>query len=124
TDAPASAARTSARSASGSTTRARTGLSAMVLTELRALAGELGIKGTSGMRKGDLIAAIKERQAGSAPAGKSADGQMALSDGASGDGASTNDAPKSDAPKNADPQARTRRRARVESSDNEQAEAS
>ncbi|WP_213250029.1 MULTISPECIES: transcription termination factor Rho [Gordonia] len=36
----------------------------MVLTELRALAGELGIKGTSGMRKGDLIAAIKERQGG------------------------------------------------------------
>jgi transcription termination factor Rho len=44
--------------------RARAGLSGMVLTELRALAGELGIKGTSGMRKGDLIAAIKERQGG------------------------------------------------------------
>ncbi|RVW02638.1 transcription termination factor Rho [Rhodococcus xishaensis] len=38
------------------------GLSGMVLAELRSLAGELGIKGTSGMRKGDLIAAIKERQ--------------------------------------------------------------
>jgi transcription termination factor Rho len=44
--------------------KARAGLSGMVLTELRALAGELGIKGTSGMRKGDLIAAIKERQGG------------------------------------------------------------
>ncbi|MDS1112174.1 transcription termination factor Rho [Gordonia westfalica] len=43
---------------------ARTGLSGMVLSELRTVAGELGIKGTSGMRKGDLIAAIKERQAG------------------------------------------------------------
>ena len=43
-------------------TRARTGLSGMVLSELRTVAGELGIKGTSGMRKGDLIAAIKERQ--------------------------------------------------------------
>ncbi|MGW4338886.1 transcription termination factor Rho [Rhodococcus koreensis] len=42
------------------------GLSGMVLTELRSLAGELGIKGISGMRKGDLIAAIKERQGGSA----------------------------------------------------------
>ncbi|MFC9552561.1 transcription termination factor Rho [Rhodococcus sp. NPDC056960] len=42
------------------------GLSGMVLTELRTLAGELGIKGISGMRKGDLIAAIKERQGGSA----------------------------------------------------------
>ncbi|MGW9265402.1 Rho termination factor N-terminal domain-containing protein, partial [Gordonia terrae] len=54
-------------------TRARTGLSGMVLSELRTVAGELGIKGTSGMRKGDLIAAIKERQAGGdAPAAKSA----------------------------------------------------
>lgn len=43
------------------------GLSGMVLAELRSLAGELGIKGTSGMRKGDLIAAIKERQGGGAP---------------------------------------------------------
>ncbi|MEE2033133.1 transcription termination factor Rho [Rhodococcus chondri] len=40
------------------------GLSGMVLAELRTLAAELGIKGTSGMRKGDLIAAIKERQGG------------------------------------------------------------
>ncbi|WP_262498623.1 MULTISPECIES: transcription termination factor Rho [unclassified Rhodococcus (in: high G+C Gram-positive bacteria)] len=51
----------------------------MVLTELRSLAGELGIKSVSGMRKGDLIAAISERQSGSAPA--------------------KTDAPKSDAPK-------------------------
>ncbi|MCM3896811.1 transcription termination factor Rho [Gordonia sputi] len=50
-------------------TKTRAGLSGMVLTELRSLAGELGIKGTSGMRKGDLIAAIKERQgAGTAAA--------------------------------------------------------
>lgn len=49
-------------------TKARAGLSGMVLTELRSLAGELGIKGTSGMRKGDLIAAIKERQGAGAPA--------------------------------------------------------
>ncbi|MGV9667565.1 transcription termination factor Rho [Nocardia niigatensis] len=38
----------------------------MLLPQLRALAGELGIRGTSGMRKGDLIAAIKENQAGGA----------------------------------------------------------
>ncbi len=37
----------------------------MVLAELRELAGQLGITGTAGMRKGDLIAAIKERQGGS-----------------------------------------------------------
>ncbi|MBF6337584.1 transcription termination factor Rho [Nocardia abscessus] len=47
---------------------ARSGLTGMLLPQLRALAGELGIRGTSGMRKGDLIAAIKENQA----AGKSA----------------------------------------------------
>lgn len=46
--------------------RRRGGLSGMVLAELRQLAGELGID-TSGLRKGDLIAAIKERQGG-APA--------------------------------------------------------
>ena len=36
----------------------------MVLTDLKALAGQLGIKGTSGMRKGDLVAAIAARQSG------------------------------------------------------------
>ncbi|MEU8897140.1 transcription termination factor Rho [Nocardia sp. NPDC048505] len=43
---------------------ARSGLTGMLLPQLRQLAGELGIRGTSGMRKGDLIAAIKENQAG------------------------------------------------------------
>ena len=38
----------------------------MVLAELRELAGRLGITDTTGMRKGDLISAIKERQ-GAAP---------------------------------------------------------
>ncbi|MGV8874580.1 MAG: transcription termination factor Rho [Rhodococcus sp. (in: high G+C Gram-positive bacteria)] len=61
------------------TSSRRAGLSGMVLTELRSLAGELGIKSISGMRKGDLIAAISERQAGAAPTKSSA--------------------PKSDAPK-------------------------
>ncbi|WP_155291134.1 transcription termination factor Rho [Rhodococcoides fascians] len=64
------------------TSRRRAGLSGMVLTELRSLAGELGIKSISGMRKGDLIAAISEHQSGAASA-KSA----------------KSDAPKSDAPK-------------------------
>ncbi|WP_072688180.1 transcription termination factor Rho [Rhodococcus marinonascens] len=58
-----------AASAMRAETRRGAGLSGMVLTELRSLAGDLGIKGISGMRKGDLIAAIKERQGGSvAPA--------------------------------------------------------
>nr|WP_228047034.1 transcription termination factor Rho [Saccharopolyspora sp. HNM0983] len=50
------------------TPRRRGGLSGMVLAELRQLAEELGID-TSGLRKGDLIAAIKEQQGSS---GKSA----------------------------------------------------
>ncbi|WP_280391046.1 transcription termination factor Rho [Nocardia wallacei] len=49
---------------------ARSGLTGMLLPQLRALAGELGIRGTSGMRKGDLIAAIKENQ--SSGSGKAA----------------------------------------------------
>ncbi|PQM50745.1 transcription termination factor Rho, partial [Mycolicibacter virginiensis] len=35
-------------------------LSAMVLPELRALANRVGVKGSSGMRKSELIAAIRE----------------------------------------------------------------
>ncbi|MCM6777868.1 transcription termination factor Rho [Nocardia sp. CDC159] len=52
---------------------ARSGLTGMLLPQLRALAGELGIRGTSGMRKGDLIAAIKENQA--ATSGKATRGR-------------------------------------------------
>jgi transcription termination factor Rho len=37
-------------------------LSAMVLPELRVLANRVGVKGTSGMRKSELIAAIQEHQ--------------------------------------------------------------
>lgn len=48
--------------------RKNAGLAGMVLAELRALAGSLGIRGTSGMRKSDLIAAIQERQRAAAGA--------------------------------------------------------
>jgi len=44
--------------------RKRGGLTGMVLADLRQLAAELNISGTAGMRKGDLIAAIREAQAG------------------------------------------------------------
>ncbi|MEV4003830.1 Rho termination factor N-terminal domain-containing protein, partial [Actinomadura sp. NPDC049753] len=44
--------------------RRGTGLSAMVLPELKALASSLGITGTTGMRKSQLIAAIQEKQGG------------------------------------------------------------
>ncbi len=59
--------------ASGSAANKRTearrggGLSTMLLPELRSLAGQLGIKGTSGMRKSDLLAAVRENQSQQAP---------------------------------------------------------
>uniref|UniRef100_UPI000AD1273D Rho termination factor N-terminal domain-containing protein n=1 Tax=Rhodococcus phenolicus TaxID=263849 RepID=UPI000AD1273D len=56
------------------------GLSGMVLAELRTLAAELGIKGTSGMRKGDLIAAIKERQGGGASSAPATTNKAAASE--------------------------------------------
>ena len=45
----------------------RRGLTTLRLAELQTMAQGMGISGTSGMRKGDLILAIKERQGGSAP---------------------------------------------------------
>jgi len=60
------------------TTAARTrrgdGLSGMVLADLKALAGQLGIKGTSGMRKGDLVSAIAAHQNSRAAASASTNG--------------------------------------------------
>ncbi|QFG24246.1 transcription termination factor Rho [Actinomadura sp. WMMB 499] len=44
--------------------RQGTGLSAKVLPELKQIASELGITGTTGMRKSQLIAAIQEKQGG------------------------------------------------------------
>ncbi|WP_329252794.1 transcription termination factor Rho [Actinoallomurus sp. NBC_01490] len=52
--------------------RSGTGLSAMVLPELKALASSLGISGTGGMRKSQLIAAIQEKQAQNAGGGDQA----------------------------------------------------
>jgi transcription termination factor Rho len=46
--------------------RSGTGLSAMVLPELKTLASSLGISGTGAMRKSQLIAAIQEKQGGAA----------------------------------------------------------
>ncbi|MGH3841660.1 MAG: Rho termination factor N-terminal domain-containing protein, partial [Pseudonocardiaceae bacterium] len=46
----------------GAAPRRRGGLSGMVMAELRELAGQLGIPSIAGLRKNELIAAIKERQ--------------------------------------------------------------
>ncbi len=67
-------------------------LSTMVLPELRALANRAGVKGTSGMRKNELIAAIREsrqRHANGAPA-----------DGSSSEPGGESHNPGTDAPAN------------------------
>ncbi|MDR3661643.1 MAG: transcription termination factor Rho [Mycobacterium sp.] len=53
TDAPATEAPAAGRSGS---------LTSLLLPDLRALASEVGVKGTSGMRKSELIAAIREHR--------------------------------------------------------------
>ncbi|MFC5179885.1 transcription termination factor Rho [Actinomadura harenae] len=75
TDASSKAAATADEAGQGAAPRRRraagTGLSAMVLTDLKKIASDLGIKGVSQMRKGQLIAAIQEKQGG---AGQGASG--------------------------------------------------
>jgi transcription termination factor Rho len=53
-----------AENATTSDSRESGSLATMVLPELRALAGQVGVKGTSGMRKNELIAAINEMRGG------------------------------------------------------------
>lgn len=63
--APAKTSGTASRSGAGAdaeATVATGSLTTMVLPELRALAGRVGVRGTSGMRKSELIAAIRESQ--------------------------------------------------------------
>ena len=77
--------------------RKRGGLTGMVLAELRQLAGELNISGTTGMRKGDLIAAIKEKQA--APSAAAPAAQLPLPDsGPAAEPAAAAQSAASDAP--------------------------
>ncbi len=52
--------------------RSGTGLSGMLLPELKQVAAGLGIKGVGGMRKSQLIDAIKAAQSGGQPAGDNA----------------------------------------------------
>ena len=53
-------------STSGGSARSA-GISALRLPELQAMASELGVKGTSKMRKGDLVQAISDARGGSRP---------------------------------------------------------
>ncbi|MBO0679740.1 transcription termination factor Rho [Mycolicibacterium sp. S2-37] len=62
-----------ASTASGDRARS-TSLTSMVLPELRALAKQIGVEGASGMRKSELIAAIRERREGNGSKAAAADG--------------------------------------------------
>ena len=78
--------------ATAASRRGGTGLSAMLLPDLQRLAQSMGIMGTGRMRKGQVIAAIEERQgSGGAPGAVSAGRQAADSaprDGQGGSGGS------------------------------------
>ncbi|WP_195909173.1 transcription termination factor Rho [Microlunatus sp. Gsoil 973] len=50
--------------------RKGSGLESLVLPELKQIASQLGLKGTAGMRKGQLIEAIQAAQSGSSAAGQ------------------------------------------------------
>src|SRR6187455_3324388 len=67
TDVTSGGASAEAEGAGGGTTRRRRtggGLASMLLPELQSMAVSLGISGTARMRKGELVTAIQERQAG------------------------------------------------------------
>ena len=64
----------------GSPRRRGNGLSGMLLPELQRLATELGISGTGKMRKGDLVAAISERQVGASASGSGPSNERPLKD--------------------------------------------
>jgi transcription termination factor Rho len=67
-------------------------LTAMVLPDLRALAGELGVKGASAMRKNELIAAIREHRG--EPNGRTTEPASSV---APADDAGPSEAPKAEA---------------------------
>src|SRR3954464_2561682 len=72
------------------------GLNAMLLPELKQLAGGLGIKAT-GMRKGDLIEAIKAAQSGGQSGGQSVGQSGAQSGDQRSNQRRTRSAPQADA---------------------------
>ncbi|HYO04858.1 MAG TPA: transcription termination factor Rho [Mycobacterium sp.] len=85
-----------------------TSLTAMVLPDLRALAGQLGVKGSSGMRKSELIAAIREHRGETNGAGTGAT-QAAEPEPVADQSAPAADVATADAPEQSAPPRRERR---------------
>lgn len=104
-DAPASASAAEAAPAAGVASGNRSAsLSSMVLPELRALAKEIGIDGASGMRKGELVAAIRDRrdESNGRAGGDAAPAAKAKEAPATADAPATEKAPEKAADKTAD----------------------
>ena len=83
-------------------------LSTMVLPELRALANSVGVKGTSGMRKGDLISAIRETRGGGGSQRGSADESSTQATTADAESPRTDEQGSSDGGQNRRPDRRAR----------------
>jgi transcription termination factor Rho len=114
-DASGSAANTNLSASDGS-------LSNMVLPELRALANRAGVKGTSGMRKNELIAAIRESrqgQANGAPANGGASGEShnRVTETANHTEATVDDATRADSGEGGQPGDHAERHSRSEKTD-------
>ena len=80
----------------------------MVLPELRALANSVGVKGTSGMRKGDLISAIRETRGGGGSQRGSADESSTQATTADAESPRTDEQGSSDGGQNRRPDRRAR----------------
>ncbi len=78
------------------------GLTAMKLPELKKLAGELGISGSSGMKKADLVEVISARQSGGSRSERPARQRAPRAESARHDGART-EAPRDEAPRDEAP---------------------
>ena len=84
-------------SSAGSDGSAGGSLATMVLPELRALATSVGVKGTSGMRKNDLISAIRETQNGGGGGSRTPAATTPTADAAPRADAESTEAPRVDA---------------------------
>ncbi|MGE2727785.1 transcription termination factor Rho [Mycolicibacterium pulveris] len=95
-DAPGSAGAAEAAPTAAAASGTRGGaLSSMVLPELRALAKEIGIDGASGMRKSELVAAIRDRR-GQANGRAGGDAAPAANDAPAAEKAADQSAEKAD----------------------------